>query len=73
MRQMNVRSLFNPKQSTRLLLVYTIRQLPEMIPVSAGFHWAGQTCWFQVAPDWPILVNPLAVRGCGSERVAAEG
>ena len=54
MRQINVDSLFNPNQSLTLLLIYTIRQLPEMIPVAAGFHWTAVTCWFQVAPDWPI-------------------
>ena len=49
---------------------YIIRQLPEVILAGARFHWSGQTCWFQEALDWPILMNPLAVRGCSSERVS---
>ena len=40
-RQKNVRSLFNPNQSTKLLLIYMIRQLPKIILVAARFHWTG--------------------------------
>ena len=70
-RQMNLRSLFNPNQSINYFY-YTIRQLPEVILASACFHWPGLTCWFHKLLIGRYPMNPLAVRGGGSEWIAAE-